>query len=146
MYLLLFYFPKIIWQNVSWCSAETILTKYLSRDERKRTFWHVRPTKTQIRLRMRTVWSESSLSEWRNFASLAIQNAPSEDSDHIARMRRMIWVFSGGTCPKVRFLTWVSLRRIRIVDYVMSSETRWEVGWYWRSFCCTFHALNMSVA
>ena len=34
--------------------------------------WHVRPTKTQISLRIRAVWSESSLSARRNFASLAI--------------------------------------------------------------------------
>ena len=28
---------------------------------RKRTMWNVRPAKTQIRLRIRAVWSESSL-------------------------------------------------------------------------------------
>ena len=49
---------------------------HMSRNVRKRTFWHVRPTKTQISLRVRAVWSESSLSTWRNFVSLAIQNAP----------------------------------------------------------------------
>ena len=75
------------------------------RNVRKRTFWHVRPTKTQISLRIRTVWSESSLSVWRNFAYLAIQNAPSEDSDQTARMRRLIWIFAWRTCPKVHFLT-----------------------------------------
>ena len=31
------------------------------------------------------------LSAWRNFASLAIQNAPSEESDQIARICRLIW-------------------------------------------------------
>ena len=40
---------------------------YLSATVKKRTFWHVRRTKTQISLRMRAVWSESSLSAWRNF-------------------------------------------------------------------------------
>ena len=35
-----------------------------------RTFGYVRPTKTQISLRIRAVWSESSLPAWRNFASL----------------------------------------------------------------------------
>ena len=48
---------------------------------------------------------QSSLSAWRNFASLAIQNPPSEDSDQTAQMRRLIWIFSVRTCPKVRFLT-----------------------------------------
>ena len=49
-------------------------THVLNRNVRKRTFtsWHMRPTKTQISLRIRAVWSESSLSAWRNFASLAI--------------------------------------------------------------------------
>ena len=77
---------------------------YVSRNMRKPNFWYVRPTKTQIRLRILAVWSESSLSASRNFASLAIQNAPSEDSDQTARMRRLIWIFAGRTCPKVRFL------------------------------------------
>ena len=56
----------------------------MSPNVRKYTFWHERRTKTQISLRIRADWSESSLSAWRNFASLAIQNAPSEDSDQSA--------------------------------------------------------------
>ena len=51
----------------------------------KTTFWHVRPTKTQISLRIRAVWYESSLSVWRNFASWAFQNASNEDSDQPAQ-------------------------------------------------------------
>ena len=42
---------------------------------------------------------------WINFASLAMQNVASEDSDQTARMRRLIWIFAGRKCPKVRFLT-----------------------------------------
>ena len=38
------------------------------------------------------------------FASNAIRNARSEDSDQTARMRRLIWIFSWRTCPYVRFL------------------------------------------
>ena len=39
-----------------------------------------------------------------------IQNAPSEDSDQIARMRRLIWIFAGRTYPKVHLLTlWLIL-------------------------------------
>ena len=77
----------------------------MSRNVQKRTPGQVRPTKTQISLRIRAVRSEFSFSAWRNFASLAIQNAPSEDSDQIARMRRLIWIFAGRTCHDVRFLT-----------------------------------------
>ena len=41
----------------------------------------VRPAITQISLGISPVWSESSLSAWRQFGSLAIQWAHSEDSD-----------------------------------------------------------------
>ena len=59
----------------------------------------------EISLRFRVVWLNYSLSAWRNLAPLAIQNAPSEDSDQTARMRGLIWIFAGRTCLKVRFLT-----------------------------------------
>ena len=55
----------------------------------------MRSPKTQISLRIRTVWSESSLSAWSNVASQAIKNMPSEDSDQPAQMRRLIWIFTG---------------------------------------------------
>ena len=41
----------------------------------------------------------------RNFISFAIQKAPSEDSDQIARMRRLIWIFAERACRKVHFPT-----------------------------------------
>ena len=53
----------------------------------------VHPAKTQINLGTRPVWSESSLSAWRNIGSLATHWAHSEDSDPTGRMRRLIWVF-----------------------------------------------------
>ena len=62
----------------------------------------LRQTKTQIDLRIRAVCLESSLSAWRNFVSLATKNAHSEDSDQTARMRSLIWIFAGRTCPKAR--------------------------------------------
>ena len=65
----------------------------------------LRPTKTQIRLRIRAVWSESSLAAWRNFVMLAVQNWPSGNFDQTTRMRRLIWILDGRTCAKVRFLT-----------------------------------------
>ena len=57
----------------------------------------VRPAKTQISLRIHPVWSESSLSAWRNLGSLATTWAHSEDSDQTGRMPRLIWVFAGHT-------------------------------------------------
>ena len=66
--------------------------------------WHdktnevsVRPAKTQISLGIRPVWSESSLSAWRNHGSLATHWVHSEDSDQTGRMPRLIWVFAGHT-------------------------------------------------
>ena len=61
--------------------------------------------KTQISLRIRTVWLESLLSVWRKVCILGYQNAPSEDFEQTVRMRRLIWIFARRTCPKVRFLT-----------------------------------------
>ena len=57
----------------------------------------VRPAKTQISLGIRPVWSESSLSTWRNAESFATHWAHSEDSDQIERMPRLIRVFAGRT-------------------------------------------------
>ena len=55
------------------------------------------PTKTQISLRIRAVWLESSLYAWRNFVSLAIQIALSEDSNQTALVRKLIWIFTWRT-------------------------------------------------
>ena len=57
----------------------------------------VRLTETQISLGIRPVWSESWLSARRKLGSLANHWAHSEDSDHIGRMPRLIWVFAGRT-------------------------------------------------
>ena len=47
--------------------------------EKKNTKWPVHPAMTQICLGIRPVWSESSLSRWRNTGSLATLRAHSED-------------------------------------------------------------------
>ena len=73
----------------------------MSRLMTKPTKWHVRPTKTQISLGIRPVWSESSLSAWRKLGSLATHWAHSEDSDQTGRM---IWVFVGRTSHFVGFV------------------------------------------
>ena len=44
-----------------------------------------------------SVWSESSLSAWRNLGSLATHWAHSEDSEQTGRMLRLIRVFAGHT-------------------------------------------------
>ena len=79
----------------------------MSRNVRQCTLEHVRQTKTQISLCIRAVWSESLLPALRNSASLAIQNAPSEDSDQTARMLRLILIFAGPTCPTVADVSFI---------------------------------------
>ena len=44
-----------------------------------------------------------SLSAWRNFTSLAIQNMLSKDCDQTAQMCRLIWIFAGQACQSVLF-------------------------------------------
>ena len=67
----------------------------------------VRPAKTQISLGIRPVWSESSLSAWRNLGPSATHWAHCKDSDQTGRMPRLVWVFAG--CPvTLLVLSWGS--------------------------------------
>ena len=68
--------------------------------EQQCTFWHMHPTKTQISLHIWAVWSDSSLSAWRNFASLTIQIASSEDFDQTVQKSRVIWIFTECMSPR----------------------------------------------
>ena len=63
----------------------------------KPTKWPLRPAKTQISLGIRPVWSESSLSTWRNIGPLTTYWAHREDSDQTGLMPRLNWVFAGHT-------------------------------------------------
>ena len=67
---------------------------YLSGDMTKPTKWVCAKQRLKISLGIRPVWSESSLSAWRKFGSLATHWAHSEDSDQTGRMPRLIWVFA----------------------------------------------------
>ena len=57
----------------------------------------VRPAKTQISLVIRPVWSESSLSAWRKFGSLATHWAHSEDWSDWADAQIILLVLSCGS-------------------------------------------------
>ena len=85
---------------------------------KKKNKWPVRPAKTQISLSIRPVWSESSLSAWRNLGSLATRSAHSEGSDQTGRVPRLIWVFAGRTSHFVgvvmrRFIWCVHMAKIQ---------------------------------
>ena len=73
--------------NLSFSSDSTIVRSsdsssyYMSCLMTKPTKWSVRPTKTQISLGICPVWSESSLSKWRNIGPSATHWAHYKDSD-----------------------------------------------------------------
>ena len=77
--------------SVVWILAKLTLSckNHLSRLMIKPTKWHVRAAKTQISLGIYPVWSESSLSTWRNLRSLATHS-------HFVGfvMRRLIYCFT----------------------------------------------------
>ena len=92
--------------------------------QREKTYhWHLRAGKAQISLRIRAVWSEPSLAKWRNFASLAIRNTPSEDSDQTSRMRRLICIFAWRLCPNVFLFPEIAITFI-LTKYNITNEIR----------------------
>ena len=75
----------------------------MNHNVRKRTYWHVRRAKIQISLRNRAVLSEASQDAfWIAKTCFIVQTAK---IDQTGPMHRLIWVFVGRTCQKVRFLT-----------------------------------------
>ena len=60
---------------------------YMSQRTTKPTQWHVRPAKTQIRLGIRPVWSESSLCSLWVAKDPSVLHTDSEDSDQTGRMQ-----------------------------------------------------------
>ena len=103
----------------------------------------VRHAKTQISLGIRPVWSESSLSAWRNLRPLAIHWAHSEDSDQTRRMPRLIWVFAGRTVILL-LLSWGSSDFNNLLSDTWQTEDKSKLNWIplylWHLswFCFTF--------
>ena len=85
----------------------TLITciKEFSHNVRKQTFCHERSERISISLRIRAGWSEPSLDAfWIAKDEEFFLHADKEDSDQTARVRRLIWVFSGCTFQNNRFL------------------------------------------
>ena len=76
----------------------------LSQSTTKLTYWPMCPAKTQISLGIRSLWSESLLSAWRNLGLLVSHLAHNEDPDQTGWMPRLIWVFAGCTDNFVVFV------------------------------------------
>ena len=88
----------------------------------KMYFQNLRSATIQIRLRIRAVWSESSLGPFWIAKDAKFLRADNEHwSDQTARICRSIWVFAGSTCQKIRFL---SFRLIYIF-----AQTAKATGW-----------------
>ena len=73
----------------------------------------------QRRLISACAWIESSLSAWRNFPPLAVWNVLNEDSDHTARIRRLIWIFAGCTVYRYVFSRFGSTTTIMIIIIII---------------------------
>ena len=67
------------------------------------TFRHVRSAKIQISIC--EVWSESSLTAFWIAKDAKFLQADNEDSDQTVRMHRLVWVFAGRKCQKLRLHT-----------------------------------------
>ena len=94
--------------QMPWCCRNpdvASLIMHLNRNGRKHIFGPAGPAKMQIRLRVCAVWSGSSLGAFwiANYAKFL--HAANEDSDQIARMRRLILIFVLRIYQKVRFHT-----------------------------------------
>ena len=87
----------------------------MRRDVSKWTFGHVHPAKIQISLRIRAVWSESSLGAFWIAKDAEFLHADNVDSHQIARMHSLIWVFDGPRMSK-GMLSHVPKGKIKKID------------------------------
>ena len=73
----------------------------MSLNVRERTVWHGRPGEILTSLRIRAVWSESSLGAVWIAKDTKFIHADNENYDQTARMRILIWVFVGHVCQNL---------------------------------------------
>ena len=96
---------QIILLVLSWGGSygkTTLFTFELPHDKTNKMT--VRPTKTQISLGIRPIWSESLLCTHWVAKDPNFLHADSKDSDQTGQMPRLIWVFTGRTCHFVGFV------------------------------------------
>ena len=83
--------------------------------------------KIQISLRIRVIWSESSLDAFWIAKDANFLHADNEYSNQTARIRRLIWVFVGRTWQKVRFLAvrrkYICIPKMPMHEYGVSGYT-----------------------
>ena len=125
--------PKTIWHiscvlKIKFLPSSNFKRSWKStkKKQKKHEPWYVktnkvsvRPAKTQISLGIPPVWSESSLSAWRNLGPVATHWAHSEDSNQTGLMPRLVWVFAGRTL----ILLVLSCR-----GYIITKTREWTIG------------------
>ena len=94
---------------------------------------HEHPAKTQISLRIRAVWSESTLPVCRGFRSLTTHRVPCEDSDQTVRMRKKL-IFSRDTIErsvvqKCSFWQWWNVNWWTDEQDELINRMNWWTGW-----------------
>ena len=96
------------------CRPRTYLSQRTSKSRRL-----VRPAKTQISLRIRAVWSVSSLIACAFYSLRAIQRGLNKNPCYTRWMYRLVWVFAGHTGLIVGFvMRWLKL--FSILSYIRS--------------------------
>ena len=102
---IIFYIMALFSLNITYNKIECPLRQFclvkvhLSRNVRKHTFGHVRPAKTQIRLRIRVVWSESALGAFQKAKDAKFPHADNDEWIYCDR------VFAARTCQgTLRFI------------------------------------------
>ena len=94
--------------------------------QRQKTYLgHVRPVKIQISLRIRAVWSESSLGAFWIASDAMVLPVDNEDFYQTVRMCRLLWAYVGRTCQKVRFLTLRNIYSERLFELANIIELDW---------------------
>ena len=84
-----------------------------------------RPAKTQISLRIRAVWSESSLNACAFDSLRAIQRGINENPCYTGWMYRLIWVFAGHAGFIVGFVK-LCLECFANAEYIVMRMKRWS--------------------
>ena len=102
----------------------------MSGNVRKRTFCHIRQTKIQISLRIRAVWSKSSLRAFWIAKAVKFLHADNEGFEQTAWIRRLIWVFVRRTCQKIRFSHVAVQRTVNMINRLSYlAEAFAQIAW-----------------
>ena len=136
---------RIDWQDAPMCRLIWVITGHtfhLSRLMTKPTKWLVRPSKTQISLGIRPVWSDSSLCALR-VSKKRFLHVDSEDSDQTGQMPRLIWVFAGHTCHFVAFVMRLLILLVLLVNLQPEENTYRHSKLKYSCACLAFSFANV---